>query len=529
MTADLYHNHVARRPAWTYLALITILAAAAALRIHRIGEPSFGIDELFSVHFATGRGPIETVLPKNQWLDRAPNLQSLSGAPPVWKIWTSLTFDTHPPLHALLLRYWMMIAGEGDSAVRMLSVVLSLLVILFLFDAAATAAGHGAGLWAAAIAAVMASQIEYAQEVRSYILLAALAAALLAVAARMLRDGIDARRSLFFATICLLMMLTHYFAVGVIVPVFVVLLVVVKQNRRDLIFSSLAAALIFAIVWGPFFLQQRSNFGTNMQWIADSAPDLLPRSLRRAAIVPLTIMFSPGSIMTNSAAGGQNMVWMAPLLIIAVPLLLGWRQKFNWLFAAATVGPIALVLLADTAQQRQMLNLIRYVLPAGIGLAALLATAGVGRRAMIRHAIPAAVVLGCFGALPQAWDRTKPPWRDYVQAATSNLTSADAVIVICNPNQVWASKIIYLAVCRYAPSLDCAVLITEDQLSEHAVLELSRRRQVIVLTEDEQLNAAAKLLPAARVVDRQFFPYAGGYVRLTLDTPPTATSPAGDR
>src|SRR6185503_1309573 len=96
------------------------------------------------------------------------------------------------------------------AAERSLSIVCSLLAIAFLFDAVRTLHGPAAGLWAAAIMALAGPQIEFAQEVRGYMMLAMLTCAAAAVAARIACRGTTILRLSLFAAIALAAMLTHY-------------------------------------------------------------------------------------------------------------------------------------------------------------------------------------------------------------------------------------------------------------------------------------------------------------------------------
>ncbi len=524
----------ARRSKRGVWLLLLILIMAAALRWHALARESLGFDELFSIHFATARGPWETALPSGVWMEPAVDLLSVQGAPPWWHIWTGMGYDTHPPLHPIILRAWLFTFGPGDVAARLLSVACSLACILFVFDAARVAGGWRAGLWAAAVATVMASQIQYAQEVRSYIMLSMLTAALLAVAARLIVLGASWRRLAGFAGISLAMMLTHYFAIGAIVPVAIVTLIALERAWRwRLAACCAAAALVFAISWGPFMLEQRGNFIANMGWIADDDPGLPLRSLRRAALLPLRLLFEPGGRLIDAAATGRGILWMTPLLLLVVPAALAAKHRTTWLFVAGVVGPIVLVAVADISQHRQTLNLIRYTLPAGAGLCCLIATAGIGRSPLLSNLLPAAVVLGCLGALPRAWDGDKPLWREYVQAATRDLQRGDVIVLLREPGREWAGALVYMALSRYMPPINCSAIVLDGPASRETIDRLQRHRRIVVISEaaNPPIDRYLPGLPAATATS--WIPYAGSYAHIRMkDDPPataTATSPATDR
>jgi mannosyltransferase len=79
--------------------------------------------------------------------------------------------DTMPPLYYLLLHFWQMIANE-IWFLRLLSVILSLGAIFFLFSLLRSTVSISAGLWAAFYAAISPLQIYHAQDIRMYALLA---------------------------------------------------------------------------------------------------------------------------------------------------------------------------------------------------------------------------------------------------------------------------------------------------------------------------------------------------------------------
>ena len=79
--------------------------------------------------------------------------------------------DTMPPLYYFLLHYWQMVATE-IWFLRLLSVLLSLGAMLFLFGFVRKTISIAAGLWAALFAAISPLQIYHAQDIRMYALLA---------------------------------------------------------------------------------------------------------------------------------------------------------------------------------------------------------------------------------------------------------------------------------------------------------------------------------------------------------------------
>lgn len=127
------------------LLLVMVIAFGALLRLWNIhADPGLWLDEVFSAQLAESP------------------LRDLVLAVP--------RFDTHPPLYYLQLHVWGLF-GDGDYWMLLNSVLLDLLVILSLFYIAARHWGRAAGLWVAAIYAVMPLNVFFAQNLRMYALL----------------------------------------------------------------------------------------------------------------------------------------------------------------------------------------------------------------------------------------------------------------------------------------------------------------------------------------------------------------------
>ena len=130
------------RAAWVPLAVGAVLLAGAAVRFWGLGAKSLWFDETYSVFIA--RQPLAEI----------PRLLQ--------------TYDTHPPLHYVLLHFWIALFGSGEVAVRVPSVLASLGAILLTFFLGRRLAGDRVGVLAAALLAVSPFQVMSAQEARMY-------------------------------------------------------------------------------------------------------------------------------------------------------------------------------------------------------------------------------------------------------------------------------------------------------------------------------------------------------------------------
>lgn len=170
-----------------YFWVLVAVAAGFALRANRLGVQSFWNDEGTSV--ALARLSLGAIV---------------SGA----------ARDIHPPLYYLLLHFWVTIAGDGEFAVRFLSLLSGVLLIAVTFRIARLFFDEEVATIAAFLSALSAFQLYYSQETRMYMLVA-LASALSVWAMASLLLSARGRAALVWlayilATVAALY--THYFA-----------------------------------------------------------------------------------------------------------------------------------------------------------------------------------------------------------------------------------------------------------------------------------------------------------------------------
>jgi mannosyltransferase len=137
-----------RRLPASRFTLLAILLLAALLRFHRLDAQSFWNDEGNSARLS----------------ERTVGL-----------IIEGTASDIHPPGYYLLLHYWRMPFGHSEFALRALSAVAGLALVLFTYLLGRRLFGQTTGLMAAFLGAISPFAIYYSQEARMYALLGALA------------------------------------------------------------------------------------------------------------------------------------------------------------------------------------------------------------------------------------------------------------------------------------------------------------------------------------------------------------------
>ncbi len=488
------------------LILALVLAGALALRLYELAKPSLWLDEILTVQLSTGRGYAHSAFPQHELIAAPVELIGLDHAPPFWRIWTNLKQDVHPPLFYLVLRAWRELFGDGDFAIRMLSVTLSLAAIVMLYLAAKPQFGAATALWACALMALAGPQIEYAQENRSYMLLLVALLAAAAALVRIEKDGPRAARCAALGLAVLGALLTHYAAVPAVGLLgLYVLLRFRGPALRAAVLALASAGAVYALAWGPFWLEQMRGFDERIGFTTTGSASTL-RTLRHAAELPLRF-FTEAAIRPTWAGALASVLYVLPLLLIVArrraDLLLWWL----WL-----VGYVSFVTLSDLLRGGRALELIRYTLaasPAAYVLAA--AMLSDARPRWQRHAVPAALALACLAALPAAYVRMKADWRGLARFFESRATQDDVIVVSSGDENDWRARCMYVCLRHYArrPALPVVFLSKPDarvteQLAAHDVWLLSGAYVV----HDEPL------LPGWHQVEMRGDPMAGTVAQL---------------
>lgn len=390
---------LARRP--EVLAAFALAAAAIALRVYGLGRESLWLDEGFTWRLAQ-------LAPRDA-------IAASRG-------------DVHPPLFALLVGLLVRVFCDCETTLRTVSVVASCASVLLAWRLARRAFGETAAWGAAALVALSAFQVRYAQEARAYALLGALClASAEALLASLSGAGRRARVAWAFATTALLY--TH--ASGAFVLLAEAIAVAWWMRRpegraaaRGMLLP--AAAVVASFL--PWVAVLREQVGRVSQafWIARPSPFDLVRTLYEfAGSVPLLAALGLLTVIAfarllrrrataddsgREPAAGDSPA-LARLLVVAlalVPLLVP--------FAISLWGPAV--------------YLTRAALPASLALAILAAAGWAELRSRDRLLVALLVVVASVPPLAAHHRNTyKEPWRDAVSWLEERARPGDLVLV----------------------------------------------------------------------------------------------------
>jgi hypothetical protein len=475
-----------------------ILVVAGVVRFHNLVQQSLFFDELWNVELTTGRGSMHFDLQPGKLYEpgKAPRVTSLADAPPAWTLWSNMRGVTHPPLYTILLRGWCTLFGTGDYATRSLSAVLSTLAVLVFFDAMRTLHGPSPALWAAAIMALAGPQIQLAQDVRPYALLILLGMAAIHAVARIERQGLTTRRGIALAACVLAMLLTHYFSVVAVAALGLCALIRTRGRTRTVIVSALViAGVIFAVTWLPFMLRQSGTLAESGDaWIRTSESHHALHTLQRLALLPMRLMFEPLERSYVKAYVAAAIFVLPPILMRRRPEMLLW-----WLWLCSTAFAIAAMELLRTTHQ---LDELRYTILAGPGVYALLpliATSLPPRPRWLQHSLPAAAVLGCLVALPQAYLVWKPDYREIARFIDARYRKGDAVVFSTSYDSTLFGSAIFMGVSHYAHSYPWPFMILRGDPTAEQIETLHSRPGVWLVSPGAL--GPNDLAPGGRITD----------------------------
>ncbi|MGQ0571184.1 MAG: glycosyltransferase family 39 protein, partial [Armatimonadota bacterium] len=309
----------ARRLAWCWLGLAGAIALASVIRIAGLTAKSLWFDETVSVLLASQPfGRMLALIAAN---------------------------DPHPPLYYILLHTWMAVFGDGEGAVRALSVVIAVPVVMLTWAFGRRLIGPKPALIAALLVALAPAQVAASQEARMYGLLSlgALGSwwALWTARAGYAAEAAGAPRLAAWAAYVVAtaaMMYGHYYA-----------LFVVAAQVAYLAWSRAPAqawrawgragmvVLILLLPWAPALAQQLAG---GMAWPAHRDP-LTPLTLVNtfAAMVVGQPAFDPTVIRGAGLARVALAVAALAAAAVAVVAALRRASDASRLLTCAAAGP----------------------------------------------------------------------------------------------------------------------------------------------------------------------------------------------
>ena len=369
------------RTEWAFaLGLLTVLILAAGLRLYRLGEPDYWLDELHSLANSAGRRAEFESPPHGAILAFSPSSTTLTSESTWPGIWRGMRADTHPPAYFLLLLSWRRMVGDGEFAVRLLPTFFSILSLVPIALMLRDFRRPMAGVAVAALLAVTFSHIRFAQDNRPYSLAIFLLAISFWTLTKMLLgwDGLSRRQrgmwALAYGMAAYLSVMTHYFT-GAALAGQAVVMVTHRRGPLRRVWVIVVAAVIaaFGLTWGAPLVAQWTLIADQEVWLLDRHPDHILRTVLGLLDVPIRLLF------WHKPYEPQYLPCLAGAVLLGATMIALKRRTdvAARLFALWYIMPVLFFAAIDLITGMRLLTQLRYVAVATPGLVGLIAiTAG---------------------------------------------------------------------------------------------------------------------------------------------------------
>ena len=425
-------------------ALAVILLAAGVLRIINLGSKSIWLDESYRIFLAR--------------MDGHDFLQAVRHP-----------FGANSVAYHLVLRYWLLL-GSSEAAIRSLSVMFGLAMVLAIYKLGTELFDWQTGLIAAALAASNALLIEYSQEIGAYTPAALLAVISSVYLWRAVRDnrrghwigyGMAATAMLYCHVLCIFVVAAQAGAA-------------VVARRSKLRFGAITTMGLVGAAFVP--LAWCIAFGVPRPHVWTTAPGI--RDLLHFVI----------------AMGGPDGLLLSALFLLLVMLSLWYRGdgslgQDRWRHSLLLMWALAPPILLFLMSQWKPLFIPRYLLPS-VPPVLLLAAAGlrsVSRKGLGSILIAAVLLVSVYNSALYLRHRSdyqhSDDWRDATAYLVRTAQAGDTLLFFY-PHERFPFQY-YLS--RFAPNgipafvfpsgNDESVLETDFRPSESAAWEAATRRQ----------------------------------------------------
>lgn len=217
-----------------FLAVTLLLMLLGLLvRLLHIGAESLYLDEAFSVYYGQQR---------------------------LGLLLEAVARDTNPPLHFVLLKYWMEQVGKTEEVVRLLSALFSVLSIPLLMQFARRFFNLQAAVIGGLLFALSDVHLYYSQEARTYTLVSFLCLASFWFLYRLMEEG-EWKHAWGLGAMNLLLIYAHYTAVYIFLLQLILVAFLIRDERGTILryLAGQAAAALLFLPWALYFLASFSQ------------------------------------------------------------------------------------------------------------------------------------------------------------------------------------------------------------------------------------------------------------------------------
>jgi uncharacterized membrane protein len=350
--------------------------------------------------------------------------------------------DTAPPLYHSLLWLWVRVVGQGDGAMRLLSVVLDMLAAAGMYVAAKSwLGGRSAGAFAGILFLFSPILYIYSFEVRQYMLVVCCVVAMLILQHRVaVRFEYTSGNLLLYALCAVLLFYSHYIGLFMMAGFFADWLIASRLSPKGLWPLCLGGFLVLILIspWIPVMLRQRQGtlaiFKAQSVALSDptsvsyGAPAAIPVTLHsRIDLAVRSIAVIPGFYPAGSTLVLAALAIPMIIVLAGIPFLMFRGDRTCLMFGCGLVFmAIGIYVIGIIAA--------RYLVPF-VPLAVLAMVRALQYWTETGRWRSAASVVGCLvlaiyiaGFVRQASIRDANPWRRLASTLRSVYRDGDIVL-----------------------------------------------------------------------------------------------------
>ncbi len=175
--------------------------------------------------------------------------------------------DQNPPLHIILLHFWMEVFGVSDVSAKSLSVILSVLCSIVLFAFAKKYLNRPTTIVVSVLFLLSNPQLFYSHEIRTYALVQFLCISSFYFYFRLLESP-DKKGLVMLTSINLLLLFSHYLTVFIFIIQFISIWMFFKQNKKSFWYYIISQILVL-LLFSPWLNVLFANLPKNGSfWLA---------------------------------------------------------------------------------------------------------------------------------------------------------------------------------------------------------------------------------------------------------------------
>ena len=182
--------------------------------------------------------------------------------------------ENNPPLHFLLLHFWIEMFGISPIAVRSLSLIFSLFAIVYIYKFAKLLVSKAPAILIVAFFVFSRFNHYHALEARTYSLMVlAYVASMYFLYKIILMKNTNIRNVILFSVWNSVLLYSHYLGVFIVFCTVVIIVFFYKEINRKIIKSLISSYLITAVLYIPglyLFIIRLNHFSTKGTWVPEA-------------------------------------------------------------------------------------------------------------------------------------------------------------------------------------------------------------------------------------------------------------------